>query len=346
MEIELKKAKLIRKINQRKIPVNQLDFKDENIDFFNTIVKKCKEEEYSWITRTEKGSYSYSNTILPAYDVRATKSLIELTVCEEEGMYRLQIRTVNKDEETHTELCGWKSFLTFKNICREYNIDLDSYKIDNGKEVKEEIEKYIIDTEPTTELGATYFNAHHLDFHSSFPSGLVNTHPEFKPVINKLYNGRKIHAEYKYILNSTIGYMQSLSCCGAKWAHLSKDAINDNNSRIRELAARLKASARQVLAYNTDGIWYTGKIYHGEGEGKNLCEWENDHTNCMIRFKSKGSYEFMDSDGVYTPVVRGYTRLDELKPRSEWEWGDIFEEIAQVKKIKLNDDGTLTVIYK
>ena len=64
---------------------------------------------------------------------------------------------------------------------------------------------------------------------------------------------------------------------------------------MRELAKQLKDSGRMVLAYNTDGIWYCGEIYHGEGEGNGLGQWSNDHTNCTIRFKSAGSYEYIEN---------------------------------------------------
>lgn len=84
-----------------------------------------------------------------------------------------------------------------------------------------------------------------------------------------------------------------------------------------------------VLLYNTDGIWYCGDVYHGEGEGKRLGEWENDHINCMFRAKSAGSYEFVE-DGKYYPVVRGRTNLDLITPRENWKWGDIFKKEAKV----------------
>lgn len=342
---EIKKSELRWNINQKLIPTTQIDFSNESIELFNSIIIRCNNEEFNRIERTDRGSYSYSKTVCPAYDVRATKSMIELTYCGIDGMFRLQVRTVNKDEDNN-DLSGWKAFLTFKKLCAKYNINLDEYKIDNGVEVKKEIEKYIIAEGDNLTLNKTYMKAHHLDFHSSFPSGLINTHNEFKPVIEELYNGRKTNPEYKYILNSTIGYMQSVDCCGAKWAHLSRDAINDNNKRIRELAEKLKANGNEILAFNTDGIWYTGEIYHDENEGKNLCQWENDHTNCIIRFKSRGSYEYIDETGKYTPVVRGRTLLDDMKDRSEWSWGDIYQEEAKIKKIVLNEDNTLSIVYR
>lgn len=341
----IKKTPLIWNINQKLIPTTQIDFSDENIDLFNSIVERCNEEGYNRIQRTPRGSYAYSKTICPAYDVRSTKSMIELTYCGIDGMFRLQVRTVNKDENDNT-LCGWKSFVTFKKLCKKYDIELDDYKIDDGEDVKKEIEPYIIALGTNTQEHRTYVNAHHLDFHSSFPSGLIITHPEFTPVIEELYKGRKTNPEYKYILNSTIGYMQSIDCCKAQWANLSKDAINNNNKRIRDLAEKLIQNGNEILAYNTDGIWYTGDIYTDENEGPNLKQWSNDHVNCIIRFKSKGSYEYIDEQGKYTPVVRGRTLLDENKPRENWVWGDIYQKEAKIKKIVLNNDNTLSVVYR
>ena len=40
-------------------------------------------------------------------------------------MFRLQVRTVNKDEDNNN-LSGWKAFLTFKKLCAKYNINLDT----------------------------------------------------------------------------------------------------------------------------------------------------------------------------------------------------------------------------
>ena len=330
--MEIKKAKLTRKPNYSLLPVTQLKMNTDNMKLFNSELEKCK--KYNTIIRTPSG-YISKKTRMPAYDVRNTTSCVELTILDITGMYRIQFR--NSGEKEIQALSGHVCFIKFKEICKKYNIDLDDYKIDNGKEVKEEIEKYIIKLEKSTFANKT-FTAHHLDFHSSFPSGLVATHPEFKPVIEELYNKRKIKPEYKLILNSTIGYMQSLQCCKAKWANLSKDAINDNNRRINEIAQKLKDSGRVVLAFNTDGIWYCGDVYHDENEGTTIGTWANDHINCKIRFKSAGSYEFIEN-GVYNAVVRGHTLLDEVKPRSEWSWGDIYNLQAEPIKFVLDENG-------
>jgi len=334
--MKIKKAKLCKKPNSKLIPVSELNFTDDNIKFFNKLVKQCYSKKYNKIVRTVGGNISVK-TLPPAFDIRNTKSLIELTVIDCSGLYRLQLRNV-KSEDIDNVLPGWKAFKEFYKLCLDFNIDLKDYIIENGAEVKTEIEKYII------KMGNEFFkdkihkNAHHIDFHSAFPSGLIETHPEFTGVITKLYNERKTNEIYKLILNATIGYMQSEPCCKARWAHLSRDAINRNNTKIRELAKRLEKSGRVILGYNTDGIWYVGDIYHGKGEGSGLTEWSNDHTNCTIRFKSAGAYEFIEN-GVYTPVLRGHTKLDDIKPRSKWQWGDIYQDLASVEKYGIDDLG-------
>ena len=93
--------------------------------------------------------------------------------------------------------------------------------------------------------------------------------------------------------------------------------------QVINLSQILEDTGRKVLMHNTDGIWYQGEIYHGDGEGKSICQWENDHINCTYRAKSKGIYEFIE-DGKYTVVARGRYELDKIKPRDKWEWGDIY----------------------
>lgn len=330
----MKKIELNTKPNIFKIPVNQFKMNDEGMKIYNDELDKCK--GYNKIIWTPKGGINATKTIFPAYDIRSTTSCVELIVLDNTGMFRIQFR--NSGEKEKKALSGHTCFLKFRKLCEKYDIDLNNYAVDNGEEIKKDIEKYIIKLGNTGFCDATFENAHHIDFHSSFPSGLVLTHPEFRPVIEELYNGRKENPEYKLILNSTIGYMQSLPCCKAKWALLAKDAINNNNERLRNLAQELMNNGRMVLAYNTDGIWYTGDIYHGKDEGTTIGTWLNDHINTKIRFKSAGSYEFIE-DGIYNPVVRGHTRLDEIKSRNEWTWGDIYQINAIPVKYWLSEDG-------
>lgn len=324
-------------LNTLLIPVSTLQPTIENAEFFNKILQLCKTENLNKIIRTRQGSISkkVSNLKIPCYDLRGTKYSGEITIiginCK---MYRIQFRARPKINKEDSIMSGHKAFLGFKKHTLKFGINLEDYAINNGKEIKKEIETYMIESYNSV-VNITWKNVHHIDFHSSFPAGLVNTHPEFKKCIEDLYNKRKIKPEYKLILNSTIGYFQS-EYCGYKYTQLSKDAINDNNKRLRNIVKRLEESGRIILALNTDGVWYCGKIYHGEGEGKELGQWENDHINCQWRAKSAGCYEYIENN-KYIPVVRGATLLDREKDRENWSWGDIFK--TQEIKFKLTDEG-------
>ena len=102
-------------------------------------------------------------------------------------------------------------------------------------------------------------------------------------------------------------------------------------------------NGRHLILTNVDGIWYTGDIYHGDGEGDKLGQWSNDHMNCTCRAKSAGAYEYIEN-GEYHAVVRGSTNLDKIKPRDQWVWGDIYNEDAVPKKWMLTEDGLTEVI--
>ena len=304
---------------------------EEDRKEFNEIYQSLIMSDMGKIIRTPSGGISKcKENRKSVWDLREYQTVAILTAIVEGYTFCYKIKT--KDKINKRDLTGCDAFQIFKYKCLEYGIDLDTYQIENGPEVKATIPcpkismKYIM-----TKDDEGIPNCHHIDFHNSYPAGLCNTHPEFRQVIEPIYKDRKKNPENKAILNYTIGFMQSLqSKVGARWAHLSKDAITDNNNRIDALTAKLESSGREILGYNTDGIWYTGEIYHGEGEGKNLGEWENDHTNCLFRSKSNGAYEFIE-DGKYYPVVRGKTRLDEVSPRESWHWGDIYSTGSIIK---------------
>ena len=331
----------------------------EGMNEFNKIYAAVKsiitKRKLRQLVLTASGSISVAkkNFSGSGYLINVDKD-IELVLVIPEGIWRIQFRNLTKEqtdmmEESH--LSGKQAFTLFKEICLKNGIDLDKYKIKNGPEIKKTIETYIIkkgeDCFGMGDILVTHTNVHHLDFHSSFPSGLALTHPEFRPIIEKLYNERKQKPENKAILNYTIGYMQSVkSEFRAAWAHLSRDAIKNNNDRIRELSKRLRESGRRVLLYNTDGIWYSGDIYHGEGEGPGIGEWSNDHINCTLRIKSPGSYEYIEN-GEYYPVLRGSTILERTKPREDWEWGDIFNiHASEVIKYKFDEENGITEIME
>ena len=324
-------------INFLKIPVTILKPNLENAKLFNQILGLLRSDsKMHIIKRTRSGGISTKifNLILPAWDYVTTMSSAEITILDKLGMWRIQFRAGIYEDDDKT-MSGREAFQKFKEILKKYKINLDDYAIDNGLEVKQEIEKPLIKMDNPAYKDCIFENVHHIDFHNSYPGGLANTHPEFKEPIEYCYNKRHDDPIYKAILNFSIGFMQS-QWCGYQFAHLSKDAISDNNRRIREVADKLRQSGRIILSFNTDGIWYKGDIYHGELEGDAIGEWRNDHINCKFRMKSDGAYEFIENNN-YHPVVRGFTKLDYIKDRSKWSWGDIYQ--AEIITFFINKDG-------
>lgn len=321
-------------INYLLIPVTVFNINKEGAKKFNKIYSWLKKQNLYELERTASGGIkSGPRRKRPAWDVKQSRTCIEITVILNGCAWRIQFRAQLKEG-----MSGRKAFTKFKRLLFKKGIDLDQYAIDNGKEVKQEIETTLIGAKRKLFYDITFDNVHHIDFHSSFPAGLANTHPEFREVLEELYLKREESEEYKSILNFSIGFMQSISGCNARWAHLSRDAIGDNNKRVKNLAETLEKKGRMVISFNVDGIWYKGPIYHGEGEGEGLGQWHNDHTNCKFRAKSAGAYEFIEN-GKYTPVVRGITNIS----KKTWTWGDIYSEKAELTLFKFDKEKGVVI---
>lgn len=331
---QLKHTQSSAKINYLLIPVTVFDVTEEGAKAFNKIYLWLKDQNLYKLERTSSGGIkSGPHRKRPAWDIKVNRICVELTVLLEGCAWRIQFRTKLPDK-----MSGRKAFTAFKRILYKKGINLDQLAIENGPAVKEEIEKPLIGAKRDIFYDYTFEKVNHIDFHSSYAGGLANTHPEFRKVLTELYNKREEKEEYKNILNFSIGFMQSLSGCGAKWAHLSRDAIKDNNKRVKNLAEILEKKGRIVLTFNTDGIWYKGAVYHGEGEGEGLGEWHNDHVNCKFRARSAGAYEFIEN-GNYHAVVRGIP--NNLK--TEWKWGDIYEKKAEPQLFSFTEEEGVIV---
>lgn len=309
----------------------------ENAELFNEIYLYIKDTDMYQLERSPSGTIRkgprYISNIY-AYDIRKSSLGVMLTISLSGYLYVVKFGLYSQEDAP--EIYPNQAFKQFSDKCLEHGIDLSDYTIDNGHEVKEQTESAYINMDPYI-IDKELKNVHHIDFHSSYPAGLANTHPEFRPVMEYFYNIRKTDPAAKFLMNSGIGYMCTEKFgFNAKLAHLRKDAVEDNNRRIDDLRLRLILSGCRIIGHNTDGIWYQGKEYHGQGEGKNLGEWENDYTNCTFRAKSDGTYEFIEN-GVYHPVVRGRTTYDSIEPdRTKWKWGDIYK--ATIIGWKFNKD--------
>lgn len=327
-------------LNYKKIPVTLIPAMQGEEVKFNELYKALKESNFKQIIRTESGGISNTlqeRRIFDKYDVRQMGACVEITVCTFEKCARVQFRIPNYKADTDEKLITAGEYFRKYWIpyCNKHGIDMKKYACTKaeGLEYKKQIHTSDINIyDPAASYGEAYEDAHHLDFHKFYMSGLVHALPEFKPVVDEIMakiadakaKGDNTTIKYhKTGLAAMIGYFQS-ACCGYKYAKLSMIAINDAYARFDIVKENLQKAGRRLLATNTDGIWYSGEIYHGEFEGTELTQWENDHTDCIIRFKSAGSYEYIE-DGEYYPIVRGRTRLDKILSREDWDWGDIFQ---------------------
>lgn len=329
-------------INYVKIPVNHFDISEKGMNEFNKVYKallECKDEFFT-ITRTKSGGISKKELNLPAYDIQYTNNSLELTILSDNA-YRFLFRT--KYTKFDGGCSGREGFNTFKKVCEKHNVDLDKLAIDNGLEVKNTIEKVHIGLKDGLR-DLIYEHVYHIDLNSAYVSGIMLSFPELEPVIKEIYKERKNknlpekqRALYKSILNVFQGYAQSIWCRIGKntyaLSHLSKAGIAFCNRQVERIAKNIEDQGGLVLAYNTDGLFYIPAEektpYHDEYEGTELCQWKHDHNDITIRFKSDGAYEYIEN-GKYTPVVRGSTRLDKVKPREEWKWGDIYQDDAVI----------------
>ena len=320
------------KVNYLNIPITVFPITREGAAEFNEIYKFLISDENKnmhTIIRTKSGGISvskksYFSGNVMAWDIRCSSSGIEITILNN-GAWRFQFRNLPKKNERENKLYGRQAIIKFKQLCQsDLGIDLNDYALtkEEGLRIKKEIPMPKIELAPGVITGKTrvYFNVHHIDFHNSYPAGLCNTHPEFRPLIERLYKERKTNPENKAILNYTIGFMQQNN--NPLWAHLAKDAITDNLNRITELANRLRQNYK-ILSYNTDGIWYMDsteehRVYHDENEGKLTGQWKTDHVNCELRAYSDGQYWFREN-GKFNAKARGYYQYEQIKPREEWD---------------------------
>lgn len=324
------------KLNYKFIPVTAIAAEQGNEVKFNELYKLLYNSNFKKILRTPSGGISIKlseRSIFDKYDVRVHNGVVEMTIATLEKSARIQFRLPNYKVDDGEALITAGEYLKkwWLPVCKKHGIDMNNYActVDEGLEYKKlihpaDIKMYDI----AASYNVPYANAHHIDFHKFYISGLLHACPEFKPVVDELVTLAKTDKMHKTGLAAMIGYFQS-KYCGYKYAKLSMLAINDAYSRFDEVKAKLVKEGRRILATNTDGIWYAGEVYHGEYEGPNATEWQNDHVDCYIRFKSAGAYEYIENNS-YTPVVRGRTKLDKIMPRSEWQWGDIFKETANV----------------
>lgn len=341
-----------RAVNKLALPNNRVPANDDGMKIFNEAIRLCvRRYRRPKLIRTPSGGIMRYSDYGFGFDVtKASVTLIYYGPIESiyDTGFRLTFGgTVKGDGQSIT---GRGAFRAMVAEFAKDGIDLYSYAIENGEEVKKEIKKPKIELDPDMKLDTTYRHVNHLDLHSAYPSGLALAHPELRPTIERIYENRKRSDKDKSLklqLDASMGYFQSKFCTSRKvrgkhcvLAHLAKDGVNWCRDTMERIAKELKAQKKKILAFNTDGVWYVDKKsdFHSDLIGEGLGKAGIDHVDCQIRFKSKGSYEFIEN-GVYKPVVRGLTKLDRIKDRKDWEWGDIYQDEADPSGYRWNPES-------
>lgn len=306
-----------RRINIKDIPILVFDMTKFGADRVNEILESAEESNLSPLSFSKSGGISTEvKNFKPSIAIRVSGACLEIIILSLRCA-RIQFRNTPAEEKVFVS--GRKAFGIFEDVCAKYGVNVFDFEIENGEEVKKTIPKPKISLE--TLPNVIFNNAHHIDIHSAYMGALAEEFPTFRKPIEEIYAKRKEKTEYKDVLTHTFGYMQSIMT-NYRFSHLSKVMIEKTIYKLEKIAKRLRENGRQILAFNTDGIWYSGDLFEGgEGFGKGLGEWENNHKNCKIKFKSIGCYAY-EENGVFHPVARGRYKLDKIKPRSEWTWED------------------------
>ena len=335
-------------INKYRIPKIKLSFNNDGINTFNEVyhwMRSCPYfNEWTQLEPTPSGGIptARDKLIMPAYMILQKRTSIELVILCVEGQYRFIIGSAKDDK---TGVSGQEAYNTFCRVCRKFGVNIEDLAIDNGKEVKATIPSPKIETAPIVKMGGLFGqgmdipNCHHIDINSAFMAVIGHYYPVLQPAIEHIYTKRKSDesGRYKAILTHAYGYFQSQWCRlkghGYALAHLSKAAITGTNFILENLAKELEDAGRNVLLYNTDGLWYEGDIYHNESEGTALGQWKHDYTDCVLNIKSKGAYQFVGTDcktgnQVFKPVLRGLSTYDLIVPRDQWKWNDIYKGVS------------------
>lgn len=272
--------------------------------------------------------------------VRFTNSCIELVVVSMSGCFRLcwsnEPKTESGSERVYVS--GMQALFQFENELAKIGVNLKDYAVVDGLKYKNEMPKPKIGLVKEGFKDVVFKNVNHIDMHSSHPAGIIEFEPKFAPVILDWYEKKESATTeadrlyYKDCLNHLWGAMQSIHC-NYKYANISKFALEKTNERLKNMANLLAESGRRVISYNTDGIWFQGKSIPENWKSSEIGGWDEDYTNCKFRAKSDGCYEvegYHKGKFGYFPKVRGRTKLDKVKPRTKWVWGDIYNENADV----------------
>lgn len=315
---------------------------DADLNKYNTllgIIDKYRVKRFT-ITGNRDLTISCKGLVYPSYNLTSLTLEDQLTILTNLGGIRFILSKYERVKGSYNSRDAWS---TFYKSCTKNGINLEEdyqiskeegfsirYQLKTDKSVS--IRRCFTDYVNRDEIvSKTFENMNHLDLNSSYMSGLVYYHPEFKNVISEFYKKKstaKTEEEkdkWKKILTIPYGWMYS-ELCDYRYAHLSRDMIKYNDMMLDTICKNMIETGRLPILFNTDGIWYQGDIYHDENEGTGLGQWKTDHKNCTWRCRSSACYEYVEN-GEYNGQCSGVHKENFQK------WGDIF--------IKHKTEGTV-----
>lgn len=176
-----------------------------------------------------------------------------------------------------------------------------------------------------------------LDLNSAFGSALIKEVPETESYIEQLYYSRKEKPENKQIISSLVGMLGSPYTAQLKglelkehaWSQLRFNILKRISDELELTCCILRANGAKILMKKTDSIKF---IYPGHYLPKEIIlgpyigQWKIEFQDCKFRMRGIGAYEIYDPyTEKYEVKLSGKTTLDLLKPRTEWQWGDIYQ---------------------
>lgn len=351
--------------NMLNIPVTWLDPNPDHAKLWNMAYLDTM--RYEDIVPTRSGGISKAGINFRYYSrlLDISKSSMTLYIVTPDKCFALRFRDAYAREAGGDEcLSGTVAFHKLLRMFKKEGFDFDSLAIPNGLEVKQTIEAPDIRMIPEFK-DKIVENAFHVDIHSAYFAGVVKKFGHYGNgavayVGNYLYDhrndGTKTTKYNKSIANCSVGFMQSryditaapgeTKKRGYSHAHIAKAAISDCKKTLAGIIKEYEKRGCTLIATNTDGAWLEPPADHRRersfledvpGYGKKLGEFSIDHYDCLLRYRTRGAYEYIE-DGIYEPVIRGRTRLDFIKPRTAWEWGDIYREQADVIRYRFHNE--------
>ena len=209
---------------KKEVPTNNLGTFAEGMDAYNEVAKlvvdwaekynvpETKMTKKGYPSRDTRGdvNYVWQNSI--SWYRSDSRALSFMYIFSHGKCLRLSI---GKDK--NDTMGGDIALRSLKNELIKDNHNIEDY----ATEFEEACE--IKDTMPSPRKELTDYgnwvrgiylkNVHHIDLNSAYPTGIIQKYPELKDTFERLYNKRKENAQYKAIMNYSIGMMHS------EWIH-------------------------------------------------------------------------------------------------------------------------------